>query len=758
MLFQILLILFNMKNLFKKISGFIFLSFYVFSAICCDNSTIIITNQTNNPNGSITYDLDLYIELGTLDAVFYGYLLSFNSSTTSPIVDVSGAFPTTTLISNSNGTIVAGSISGTLQGVTGSNINSVVNDSDWAPFVGMSNVLSFESNQLFGATSNSLTMQVQVTVMGCVEEIEFHASVNSGSSSCIYTAITGQNCCLAPNLIVTDPPSVCSPNTIDLTTAAVTTGSDPGTLSYWTDSSATNTLLNPGFVGSGTYYIQLESSGCSSIQPVNVVVNSTPNLIITNPIAVCSPSLVDLTASAVTAGSDPGNLSYWLDPQAANLLNNPSFVSTGLFYIQLESNGCTSLSPVSASVLSNSTANFNASICPGESVTYNGTLYDANNLSGTEVLTASNGCDSIVTVSINLLSSSTANYNATICPGGSIVYNGTIYDATNLSGTEVLMASNGCDSIVAVSISVQSSISSNYTATICQGDSLVYNGTTYNAANLTGSDTLVSAGGCDSIVTVDITMLMNVTGTVNATVCYGESFVYNGVTYNASNLFGIDTLQSASGCDSIVTITVTELPYLESSFDTVVCNGESFEFNGTLYGNGNFSGAELLTSASGCDSVVLVNVIEYPIYSSVVDTVISGSQTFEFNGLTYSQDNPSSQEMFLSSTGCDSIVYVNVVFENESIYFIPNGFSPNADGINDYLYVMGGGLQEINFKVFNRWGQLVFETDCCCQENCGWDGTLNGQRMNNGTYVYLFEAIDFNGLELFSKGTISLIK
>ena len=71
---------------------------------------------------------------------------------------------------------------------------------------------------------------------------------------------------------------------------------------------------------------------------------------------------------------------------------------------------------------------------------------------------------------------------------------------------------------------------------------------------------------------------------------------------------------------------------------------------------------------------------------------------------------------------------------------------------------MGGGLQEVVFRVFNRWGELVFESDCCCQEICGWDGYRNGTLVNNGTFVYLFEAVDVNGEKVSSKGTISLIK
>ena len=66
-----------------------------------------------------------------------------------------------------------GFITGTLQGLTGNNINSVVQDGDWVPYQNMSNVLSFESNELFGAASNDISATIDVTVTGCVEQIMF---------------------------------------------------------------------------------------------------------------------------------------------------------------------------------------------------------------------------------------------------------------------------------------------------------------------------------------------------------------------------------------------------------------------------------------------------------------------------------------------------------------------------------------------------------------------------------------------------------
>ncbi|MCV9929443.1 FG-GAP-like repeat-containing protein, partial [Flavobacterium sp. LS1R49] len=110
-----------------------------------------------------------------------------------------------------------------------------------------------------------------------------------------------------PIITITNPAAVCSPNTVDITATAVTTGSDTGlTYTYFTDALAATPLATPSAITtSGTYYIKgTNTNGCSTIVPVTVIINALPIITITNPAAVCSPNTVDITAGAVTTGSD----------------------------------------------------------------------------------------------------------------------------------------------------------------------------------------------------------------------------------------------------------------------------------------------------------------------------------------------------------------------------------------------------------------------------------------------------------------------
>jgi len=159
-----------------------------FQSLACDESSINLISQTTNPDGSITYELNLFLDLGGSDVAHYGFTLSFLSSFNTPEVMAGGFDP---LISQSD---LTSGISDDLIGLIGDDVNSIANDSDWAPYENRTDVLSYESNGIFPSASTDYSMTIFVTVMGCVENIEFDSNTNSGNAACIYTANTGQVC------------------------------------------------------------------------------------------------------------------------------------------------------------------------------------------------------------------------------------------------------------------------------------------------------------------------------------------------------------------------------------------------------------------------------------------------------------------------------------------------------------------------------------------------------------------------------------
>ncbi len=91
----------------------------------------------------------------------------------------------------------------------------------------------------------------------------------------------------------------------------------------------------------------------------------------------------------------------------------------------------------------------------------------------------------------------------------------------------------------------------------------------------------------------------------------------------------------------------------------------------------------------------------------------------------------------------------------ESSMFIPNAFSPNGDGQNDVLYVRGKMIKYMTFRVFNRWGELMFES---FDRGDGWDGTFKGKKMDPDVYDYYLKVTCIDNIESIVKGNITLLK
>ena len=87
---------------------------------------------------------------------------------------------------------------------------------------------------------------------------------------------------------------------------------------------------------------------------------------------------------------------------------------------------------------------------------------------------------------------------------------------------------------------------------------------------------------------------------------------------------------------------------------------------------------------------------------------------------------------------------------------MPEAFTPNGDGINDIALVRGWGIREfVEVKIYNRWGQLVFESDDMSK---GWDGTFKGEPQGMDTFAYTISAVNMKGEDIFVKGYITLIR
>ncbi len=395
-------------------------------------------------------------------------------------------------------------------------------------------------------------------------------------------------------------------------------------------------------------------------------------------------------------------------------------------------------------------------LCEGASVTVNGTVYDASNPSGTELLEGAsvNGCDSTVQIELAFQDPVAAAINRTLCPNESLTVNGTVYDIENPSGTETIegAAANGCDSVVAIQLDFFPADHKIY-RTLCPDEFITVNGTIYDQLNPMGTEVIEQggAGGCDSIVEVQLKFYPEASSVFEQTLCAGESITVNGTVYDENNAVGKEFLfgEAANGCDSIIEVRLEFYPPATSRLEQVLCQGESFSYNGVVYDASNPSGIEVLpgASANGCDSIVQVQLSFWEEASSFFNQMICPGESVTVNGTVYDESKLTGEELIEggAANGCDSIILVNLTIDPNcpeiGDFYIPSGITPNGDGRNDRfripaLFQNPPAFNNNELIIRNDWGQDVYQASPYGND---WRGVnQNGQPLPAGTYFYSF--------------------
>jgi gliding motility-associated-like protein len=112
------------------------------------------------------------------------------------------------------------------------------------------------------------------------------------------------------------------------------------------------------------------------------------------------------------------------------------------------------------------------------------------------------------------------------------------------------------------------------------------------------------------------------------------------------------------------------------------------------------------------------------------------------------------QLIAISDQDCKDTAQGQVYIRTNYRVFIPNAFSPNDDGLNDVFQPSIKGIVSSDFKVFNRWGELVFQST----DNRAWDGTYGGKQAPEGIYMYMLSVVNNFGERQFFKGTVALVR
>ena len=475
------------------------------------------------------------------------------------------------------------------------------------------------------------------------EELTFELNASSNDTAFGEVAVsTGASC---PEKILTATPASCyhftawndgntdNPRTITVTqdtmfTANFTKTICTGAIQATICSNETYDFNGRILSTSGAYTDTLQTiNGCDSIVTLNLTVNPVANT----------------------------NLSTAICEGATYTENGFNASEVGTYTQNLQTiNGCDSIVTLTLTVNPVANTNLTAAICEGSSYTENGfNVSEAGTY--TQNLQTVNGCDSIVTLTLTVNPVANTNLTAAICEGSAYTENGfNVSEAGTY--TQNLQTVNGCDSIVTLNLTINPVANTTLSAAICEGTTYTENG--FNVSEVgTYTQNLQTVNGCDSIVTLTLSVNPVESTTLSAAICEGATYTENGFNVSEAGTY-TQNLQTVNGCDSIVTLTLTVNPVESTTLSAAICEGTSYTDNGfNVSEAGTYT--QNLQTVNGCDSIVTLTLTVNPTYNITIDASINEGEMYEENGFSESEAGTYVHTL-QSEFGCDSVITLNL--------------------------------------------------------------------------------------------------
>ena len=644
------------------------------------------------------------------------------------------------------------------------------------------------ANQSVCATTSTLAGNAPTTGTGLWTLVSGAGTITSPTSP--TSGVTGLG--VGPNIFewtISSPPCAASSSQVTITGVAAPTTASAGpnqticstgtTLAgntattgtgTWTLVSGAGTITTPGSptttvnglgVGANVFMWTIDNTPCSSSTSTVTITNTGgPTVSITSQIdALCFGGASGTASANASSGSGPYDYVWTIGAGAIQTTLNSSIpdsvsgLAAGTYTITITDNGgCTTSSivtisepanAVSVSLVSSapsgcSTSTGTATVSgsggtPGPGYTYSwapsgGTAAIATGMGAgtyTVTVTDGNGCTSTSTVLISTAGGPTAS----IASQSDVNCNGANNGAataigTGGTGTLTYFWSGGAGTAATAS----GLAAGTYTVTVTDG------------------------AGCTSTSIATITEPTSVAGVVNTTTATcglsdGTATATGsggtGSTYTYSWLPGGATTSTITGVAAgTYTVTITDsLGCTQTATGTVGTAG-SPPVDAGLFTSIPAGGSTVLTGTAGAGATYSWN----PPGSLSCDTCAI---------TTASPSSTTTYTLTITINGCTSTDTVTVFVEEEcGELFVPNVFSPNGDGANDSLKIYGGCIKDLEFVIYDRWGEVVFQTT---DPTIAWPGTLNGKLLDAAVFVYYLNAT-VKGEAIKKHGNITLVK
>jgi len=395
--------------------------------------------------------------------------------------------------------------------------------------------------------------------------------------------------------------------------------------------------------------------------------------------------------------------------------------------------GCDSVIATTVSLNPTFLAVATVSICQGDSIQLPGGAYTTTAGIFNDTLATIAGCDSIISTTVSVDAAYLILGSASFCQGDSVQLPSGAYTTTAGTFTDSLTTIAGCDSIISTAVSLDSTYQLVATASFCQGDSLQLPGGAYTAVAGTFTDSLTTVAGCDSVIQTTVSIDSIFFDSVAVSICQGDSTQLPGGSYvTVAGTFN-DTLTTGTGCDSVITTTVTIDTAYFSSFPTSICLGDSVQLPSGTYVSTAGTFNDSLTTITGCDSIISIIVSIDSSYLIPVSTSICQGDSIQLPGGAWVNTANIYVDTLSTITGCDSIIETtlsiqpapNAAIAGDTSICIGASATLSASGGASYLWNTGAISSSITVSPLINTAYSVLVTNPGCSVTDSATVTVN---------------------------------
>ncbi len=290
--------------------------------------------------------------------------------------------------------------------------------------------------------------------------------------------------------------------------------------------------------------------------------------------------------------------------------------------------------------------------------TGNGQTYNTNTTAThTIVGGASNGCDSIVTLNLTINQPTSSSVAVTECESYTWPINNQTY-TTSGAYTHVITNTNNCDSTITLNLTINQPTSSSVAVTECETYTWPINNQTYTTSGAY-THVIPNTNNCDSTITLNLTINQPTISSVAVTECEAYTWPLNNQTYATSGTY-THVIPNANNCDSTITLNLTINQPTSSAAAVTECESYTWSVNNQTY---TTSGAytHVIPNANNCDSTITLNLTINQSSASTLTQTACGSYTL--NGQTYSASGTYTQ-VIPNANNCDSTITLNLTINN----------------------------------------------------------------------------------------------